>query len=277
MDKPFWIAVKEHDFELPAGHSLQALTEELIDYLGSTDPELRDTIGLEAFFHWLDQGLYTPAEVRALIARLSANLNQGLGETESDSVFRRSFSALWLALIVEQDIKKPELRKDEIAAILQAALAYFPLERDQRGFVPVKGWAHAIGHTADLFCALARSPHTGAEEHLQILDCLASLLGASRDWIYLYGEDGRLGRVAITVFNRATLPPEQVKTWLKALSADWNGAWRDEGRTRAYFNARNCLRAMHWRISMLKVDKIPDQEAILALLAETLEGAEPWQ
>jgi hypothetical protein len=64
---------------------------------------------------------------------------------------------------------------------------------------------------------------------------------------------------------------------LKALSADWNGAWRDEGRTRAYFNARNCLRAMHWRISMLKVDKIPDQEAILALLAETLEGAEPWQ
>ena len=103
MDKPFWIAIKEHDFELPAGHSLQALTEELFDYLGSTDPELRDTIGLEAFYHWLDQGLYTPAEVRALIPRLSANLNQGVGETGSDSVFRRSFSALWLALIVEQD------------------------------------------------------------------------------------------------------------------------------------------------------------------------------
>ena len=32
-------------------------------------------------------------------------------------------------------------------------------ERDLRGFVPGKGWAHAVAHGADAFGALARSPH----------------------------------------------------------------------------------------------------------------------
>jgi len=277
MDKPFWIAVKEHDFELPAGHSLQALTEELIDYLGSTDPELRDTIGLEAFSHWVDQGLYTPAELRALITRLSANLHQGLGETESDSVFRRSFSTLWLAVILEQDIKKPELTKDEIAAILEAALAYFPAEQDLRGLVPVKGWAHAIAHTADLFCALAHSPHADANMHLRVLDAIARKLISTTSSVFLYGEDARLARVAIIVFIHETLTMDQVKEWLAQLSVGWNGAWKDEGRTRSYFNGRNFLRAIHWRIPLLKVDKVPQKEAILGLIEDTLEKAEPWK
>ena len=34
-------------------------------------------------------------------------------------------------------------------------------ERDLRGFVPGKGWAHAVAHGADALGTLARSPHVG--------------------------------------------------------------------------------------------------------------------
>jgi len=277
MDKQFWISIKENDFAFPAGHSVSSLTEELFSYLGSTDPELRDTIGLEAFYNWLKQGLYSEADVGGFIPRLTANLQKGLGETEDDSVFLRSFSALWLAIIVDYDIEKPTLKKENIASILEATLAYFSAERDLRGLVPVKGWAHAIAHTSDLFQALARSLHTDAHDHVKILDCIANKLKNATHWIYLYGEDGRLARTAIMIFIRETLTMDQIQDWLTSLSADWNGAWWDEGRTRAFFNARNFLRAVHWRIPLLKVDKVPNKEAILKMLEDTLEQAEPWK
>ena len=75
-------------------------------------------------------------------------------------MFLYSFSMLWLALIVEHDTQKPALPGEDIALIVAAALAYFAAERDLRGLVPVKGWAHAIAHSADLFAALASSSHT---------------------------------------------------------------------------------------------------------------------
>ncbi len=277
MDKQFWLSIKENNFGFPAGYSVPTLTEELFTNLASTDPELRDTIGLEAFYHWLKQGLYSEEDVRNFIPRLIANLQKGLGETEDDSVFLRSFSTLWLAVILEHDIEKPTLKKEDIGSILEAALAYLAAERDLRGIVPVKGWAHAIAHTSDLFCALARNLHTDINDHIKILDSIADKLKNTTHWIYLYGEDGRLARTAIAVFIRETLSTDQIKDWLASLSADWNGAWWDEGRTRAFFNSRNFLRAIHWRIPLLKVDKVPNKETILKMLEDTLEQAEPWR
>jgi len=277
MDKQFWLSIKENDFSFPEGQSAPALKEELFTNLASTDPELRDTIGLEAFYHWLKQGIYSVEEVHNLIPRLIVNLQNGLGETEDDSVFLRSFSALWLAVIVEHDIEKSILEKEEISSIVEVACPYFTAERDLRGLVPEKGWAHAIAHTSDLFCALARDPQTDVQDHIKILDCIANKIKAATHWIYLYGEDGRLARAAIAVFIRETLTPEQIQAWLASLSADWTGAWWDEGRTRAFFNTRNFLRAIHWRIPLLKVDKVPNQETILKMLEDTLEKAEPWR
>lgn len=276
MDKQFWLSIKENKFAFPAGYSVPTLTEELFSNLSSTDPELRDTIGLEAFYNWLQQDLYSPDDVRGFIPRLIANLQKGIGETEDDSVFLRSFSALWLALIVEYDFEKKVLKKDEVVSILDATLVYFPAERDLRGLVPIKGWAHAIAHTADLFRALAHSLHTDVNDHIKILDCLARKLWDTTDWIYLYGEDGRLARVAIVIFMRETLTMDQVKDWLASLSTEWKGAWRYEGRTRGFFNSRNFLRAVHWRIPLLKVDIVPNKETILKMIEDTLEQAEPW-
>ena len=88
MDKEFWISIKENNFEFPAEHSLSSLTEELISYIGSTDSELRDTIGLEAFYHWLIQDRYSTDDLRGIIIRLTANLHENIGEKEGDGATR---------------------------------------------------------------------------------------------------------------------------------------------------------------------------------------------
>jgi len=274
MDKQFWLSITKNDFAFPAGYAVLPLTEELFIFLASTDPELRDMIGLEVFYHWLDQGLYRVEDVRGFIPRLVGNWQKGLGEAESDSVFQRSFSSLWLALIVGNDTKKLELKGEDLAPILEILLAYFAAERDLRGFVPVKGWAHAIAHAADLFAALAGSPHTSVNEHLKMIDCIAVKLRDVTDWIYVYGEESRLAVAVVQIFARGTLSTDQIKEWLATLSADWNNSWWDEGRARAFLNGRFFLRSLHYKL--LDRDDIPDKEAIQKMLRDTLDHVQPF-
>lgn len=273
MDKPFWISVIKNDYAVPEGHALLPLTDELFSFIPATDPELRDSIGLEVFYNWLEQGLYRPEDIRGFISRLLANLQEGLGEKESDSVFGRAFSSLWLALIVQHDNRSPALSREELVSILEAQRAYFLAEQDYRGLDRVKGFAHSIAHAADLFAALAASPHLGESEHLQILECIATKLKAIPDWVFIYGEESRLAAVPMQIFARGTLRPDQVKAWLAFLSADWDNSWSEEGRALAFFNGRNFLRSLHFRLPAR--EDVAERETILKMLRETLDQVNP--
>jgi hypothetical protein len=277
MEKKFWISIRDNHFEIPAGQSAQTLRDELFAYIGSTDPELRDTIGLEAFYNWLNKKLYSPEEIRWFITRLVANLQQGIGKKEDDSIFLRSFSALWLSNIVQNDNETQVLGKEDIVGILHAALAYFLAETDLRGYVPIKGYAHAIAHSADLLGALGHSRYTDTLDHIKILECFAVKMRAVTYWIFIYNEDSRLARAMLGILTRGTLTMDQVKDWLTSLSRNWYGAWRNEGSARAYSNGRALLRALHWSISMWKGEPIPGKDELLKLIQETLEQARPWE
>ena len=157
MNKDFWATLAKNDYAVPAGHTLSELKETLFGYLGSTDPELRDDIAYIVYANWLKREMFTKEEVRAHVDELLANLEKGIGETESDSVFLRTFSVLLLAEIVHNDNKKPLLDKDQIQTILAKGLWYLDAEKDPRGHIPVKGWAHALAHTADLMMVLGKN------------------------------------------------------------------------------------------------------------------------
>lgn len=274
MDKTFWLSLPENRYALPAGHNLVTLTDELFSYLSSLDPELRDDIAYGTFANWLKLGLYTNEQIRAYIAHLTNNLQIGLGEHDTDSVFQRAFSALLLAEIVHNDNKHPTLESHEVLDLLNHARNYLATERDPRGFVPVKGWAHALAHTADWLMVLAKNPQLDASSLLRILEGISAKLKNSNDWVYLHGEDDRLSNAVLSVFKRGLVPTEQVKSWLAALSADWQGAWMGEARTRAFFNVRNFVRAVH--LALVSADDLPQKNELQDILLETLEGLQPY-
>jgi hypothetical protein len=277
VNKPFWISIKENNFTFPEGYTADVITTELIANIGSTDPELRDTIGLEAFYHWLTQGLYSADDLRGIITQLLANLQHNIGEVGDDTVFLRSFSALWLVNIISYENKKTILTKDNIHTVLEAALAYFASERDLRGYVPGKGWVHALAHAADLLCALVISLHTNSDEHLKIFDCITNRLRTTTQSIFRYNEDSRIAQPLLWIFIRNTLTVSQIDAGLTSLSSDWNGAWQSEDCTRAYNNDRNLLHSLYWYALKKTDDELPNKATILELVQNKVDQARPWE
>src|SRR5262249_17337331 len=133
----FWEELERHDFGVPAGESAAALLDELQPCLASADPKLRDDLEYSAAAAWIyrDKRL-SDAEGRKLVSTWVANLRVGLGESGTDSVFRRSFSALNLSIVAALDNARPFLERSEFESLLRAALAYLADEKDVRGFLP---------------------------------------------------------------------------------------------------------------------------------------------
>ena len=161
MSTGYWDQVQAADFEVPADRPLDDLTAELTTMLGSTQPEVRDGTAYPALATWIDRGVYDDL-LAGLGDGMVAGLAVGLGETGTDTVFRRSFSALIVGECLERDNEQHLLPSTKILDWGDRIAVWFLTERDSRGFVPDKGWAHAIAHGADAIGALGESPHMSA-------------------------------------------------------------------------------------------------------------------
>ena len=213
-------------------------------------------------------------EIEIYIANLLANLDIGIGEVESDSVFLRSFSALFLAEIIHNDNKTPLLKEPLIQTILEKGLWYLGSEQDLRGYVEGKGWAHALAHTADLLLVLGRSMSTGESDHSLILIGMSEKLIQSTTWVYVYGEDERLSKAALEILRRGTLSATFVRQWqdsfLQPNGKSWKGAWTKDESACAFFNVRNFLRSLYLQVTT--EDGFPQQEELERMLLETVQN-----
>jgi len=274
MNKEFWQELMKNEYAIPDGHSLDELTTEIFSYLDNTDPELRDDIGYIVYANWLKLGLYSQATITTHVSKLSRNLEMGIGEQDTDSVFIRAFSVLFLAEIVHNDNKAPKLDKATIEALVDKAFWYLEHEKDPRGYIPVKGWAHALAHTADLLAVLAKNQHTDAGQHLRILSGITEKLSKATDWVYVHGEDDRLSTVVLFILQRGLLGKDEVQEWLATFAKSWKGAWVDEERTRAFFNVRNFLRSLYLQVAT--EEELENKEELKNLILNGVQGFRPW-
>jgi hypothetical protein len=146
-DVAFWRGIKTHDFAVPEGAAPGALLGEICgDLLGSPDPELRDQLGYEIADAWiLRKRTVSDADLRPVLARLEQNLGEGIGENGTDSVLRRSFSALVLSLVAARDNDTPFLTAEEFdgTAVGRAGLLHARARRarlrPRQGLAPLGG------------------------------------------------------------------------------------------------------------------------------------------
>jgi len=277
VDKEFWVSIAKNDYVIPDGHTLADLTETLFGYLGSTDPELRDDIAYMVYANWLKREMYTSDQIRVHTTEMLANLNQGIGETESDSVFLRTFSVLLLAEIVHNDNKKPLLDKEQVQSLLTKTLWYLDAEKDPRGHIPVRGWAHALAHTADLMLVLGKNRFIEKDNLEKILQGIANKLIHSTNWIYIHGEDDRLANAAMAVLQRDLVNVDFLKTWLRSFTEpekSWNGAYMDEGQAKAFHNVRNFLRSLSEAIR--SSEELPRKDDTRSAVFDALDHLKPY-
>ena len=252
-DKTFWKNILENKGTVPEGVSQVDLTTELLDYLHSPDPELRDEFGYQILAHWILSGDYDKQTLKSFLDRWLSDLQTGLGEIGTDSVLTRSFSALMLSILVYYDIKQSWLSNEDYQRLYDGITTYFIAEQDLRGYDSDKGWHHAIAHTADVFKFLARNDKSNARHLQSILDTVATRLTQAQKHIYTHGEDERIALVILDVVKRDLLEDEVYKQWLTKLVAVKEklkpAITLDEEAFGAVQNVTHFLRALYFTLS----------------------------
>jgi hypothetical protein len=223
-NRQYFRDIAAHQFAVPPGASAFALAQQLTGWLASSDPALRDDLAYTILDVWTRHGQLTGPQLLTLLPQLQQNLTSGIGESGTDSVFKRSFSALTLASFAERDLEQPFLSPAQYRALLAGAVTYLHDERDTRGFDPAKGWIHSTAHTADLLAALARNPLFAPADQQTLFAAVEQRL-ASAGRIYTFGEQDRLAVALLCVITRDDFQLAAFQSWLESLQQD-SAVWQ---------------------------------------------------
>ena len=270
--REFWRAIAKNHYAVPAGQKAFPLARELSSFLGSPDPELRDDLAYSMLAVWITrQREFSPEELVRLLEEWQANLRVGIGEIETDSVFKRSFSALCLSALAERDLKDSFLGESRFRTLLNATLTYLGDERDLRGFDAKKGWIHATAHTADLLAELAENSLFSQQDQGRVLKAIAHRLATANE-IFSYGEQDRLANVAAAIASREDFDSTGWSSWASQMDREdrvvWNNSPPKMPELARFENDSYFLRATAAQITLRSTSSASAeaQKSVLAVL-----------
>jgi hypothetical protein len=272
MSGSYWRQVHAKGLAVPSDRPLDELTADLTRMLGDPDPALRDGTAYPALMTWIERGVYDDL-LAGLGDGMAAGLRVGIGERDTDSVFRRSFSALVLGECIARDNVRPLLAGGKILEWGDRLTTWLLRERDLRGWVPGKGWAHAVSHGADTMAILARSPHLATPELTVLLDVVADRLLLPVDRLFSSGEADRLAFTTVAILRRNVVPLRVLEPWIAriAAAAGTRSSYDDRDPYLAGGNAEAFLRALYLQLSL---GSRPPQvrSDLLLVVVEALKG-----
>nr|WP_145405634.1 DUF2785 domain-containing protein [Paenibacillus xylanexedens] len=248
----------------------------MMQHIGSSDPVLRDELIYMTMATWIGQQVFSDEQLKALLrlALDEEHLFYRIGEQETDSVFTRSFSVLILPPILGVDRQRSFLHEEDILRVKERLVTYLESEKDARGYVEGKGWAHAPAHAADAVEDLAQSPYIERAALLELLHALTIKVTESNQ-AYIYDEDQRMAQAAMTILGRNLLEQTELEAWVKQLQDKRSGD-AEEGKTiqqisQLSLNIRMFMQSLYFSIRDQKAEPFP---LVCSLLLRALDGRE---
>ncbi len=223
-DSAYWQAIAKNRYTVPEHESADALSRELSALLVSPDPELRDDLAYSILARWIYRSNISTPQLITLTDEWRANLKAGIGETNTDSVLHRSFSALCLSSMAAREAKTPFMGAPRYHQLVAEAVAYLQAERDLRGYDAKLHWIHSTAHTADLLAALASSSLLTKEEGSAILSAIAARLSSAHE-VYTQGEQDRLAAAVVAVIRRSDFDASAFEPWLNGIHDEDREVW----------------------------------------------------
>lgn len=208
--------IMENDCQLPAGTDPLAFCLALLENFGSTDARLRDGLSYSLLARLLTEYNVLSVQDRESLLKVALDdqhLFYRIGESGTDSVLMRGFSILVVPLILDPDMEHLQLDTDLVHDTIHSVLSYAKEERDRRGYINGKGWAHTIAHTADALDSCAQHPLSTDSERLEVLHRVADLATLSNP-IY-FQEDDRLAFTASRILEKELVTTDALEDWLK--------------------------------------------------------------
>jgi hypothetical protein len=247
--------IADNEFALPEQARAMPRALEMLPHLGCPDAELRDDLIYSTLATWILADKFEDDDLKTLLRQLltDEHLFYKLGETDTDSVFMRSFSMLIIPLIVSRHRLRPFLMPYELREVKVKLLDYLEREADLRGFVfdedetgEPKGWAYAVAHTADALDDLVQCKELQGEDLLEVLNSIRQKAAESK-LVFVYSEDERLTTPVIATLGRKVLTPADVQSWLAGFVplAQQKEPFPDCYRQAQ--NVKNFLRSLYFR------------------------------
>lgn len=276
MGTGYWEQVIADGFRVPADRSLVELTEDLTRMLGDTNPEIRDGIAFPAMATWIGEGVYDDLLI-GLGDGMCHGLDVGLGERDTDTVFRRSFSALIITECIDRASSANLAGPDVVLRWGDRLMGWLAREQDLRGFVAGKGWAHAIAHGADALAALARYPYFGRIELTVVLDVIADRLLQPTDGFFICGEEDRLAHATMQVLRRELIGIDVLTPWVNRLAAGARPAGSiDHNPFEVAGNVQAFLRSLYLQLALANSGPHPGVRSdLLLVLMDQLRSTNP--
>lgn len=255
MDKVDWQAIIDNEYQLPEGAALIPLTDELLDYLASPDPNLRDNIANATLSRWITvHNYHTPQQLQQMTQWLIQQLTKDIGDADSDSVFLRSYSALILSLVMYRNTRENFFTEIEVNMVLHAAKDYLLNEQDRRAYIEGKGWANAMANTCDLLRFVAYADSLASADLQIVLNAVGDKAMQITDKTFMHDEEDRLAKIILTIMSRDELDTFDYVDWVKRFS-EWKA---DNARddiynvtyNTTYQNIKRLLRALFTQMTL---------------------------
>ncbi|EKF1560512.1 DUF2785 domain-containing protein [Listeria monocytogenes] len=220
-DSNLFNTLKQTNYILPKDSNASNETiDTMLSYLSSVDSELRDNIAYNIFFEWLVGQDNLTTDQKRRIYNYAVNKNNLLFKIniiDSDAVFQRSFLALIIALLLENNKVHNFLTNNEIRKTMNLLIELLEKEKNTHSFIEEKGWAHCIAHTADALDELIYQRTISEIDVKKIMTAITFFYKTNPN-ILTGEEDERLSNILITALFEQKINIEEVKNWLNSLS-----------------------------------------------------------
>lgn len=248
MLKEQLLEIERNDYTIPFHMDKSQLLRDMVKDIGTTDEELREQI-YHTFYQWTVNQTLTKEDMRQLvfIAVDEDHLFYQIDEPESDAVFTRTFSVLLVPLALQYHTAVSYLTESDVRIIKDKVITYISREKDLRGYVRVKGWAHGIAHAADALEDIAGSSFMNEADLEELLAVAHQSICINR-YYYVDREDERMAEVISTIVKRSMLSETRLVEWFVQVGkVEKIGSYPEDLIMRG--NIRNFLRSIYFKLA----------------------------
>jgi hypothetical protein len=246
-NKAFLLAIASANYTLPDDVEAFPFAQALLENLASSDSELREELSYIILASGIiDKQKLNQEQLETLLTAAldDQHLFHHIGETGTDTVFMRSFSNLIIAAILFNDARTPQFAKSSIQLTKEKLLHYAIEEKDWRGHVEGKGWAHAMAHLAEALDECAQHPCMTSKDRQEILITVSELAPLSEP---LYNEeDIRLATIPYHILLGHQVNDDFIEQWIDMCSVSRDP---DVISWTRITNVKNMLRSLYFLLS----------------------------
>ncbi|MGF7058401.1 DUF2785 domain-containing protein [Brassicibacter mesophilus] len=252
------LEIRKNEWAIPKGIDVWQFALEMMDNIGSTDPELRDELVLELVCRMIIKKVLPKEQIREIldISLSDKHLFHQLGEEDDDSVFNRAFTILVVRWIIyyHNTFGEDLLSEEEMLKVFEDVIRYVRLEKDTRGYVQDKGWAHAAAHSGDALRTFALCNYLKEKQLMQILEVIKEKANISY-YVYVNEETERLTSAVVNVIDRNVLGEREVVGWIRS----FEDIEKPSNYPEAHYwneNIKGLLRSLYFRLKFRKAPSI---------------------